>query len=154
MENFYEKSLRYALKGKNLLIFFFGTIALMFITIMLFFSRMPEVVLFPDADPNYINVVSELPVGTDITGTNEFMKQLEQDVIDYLIADGSLVLGDTNSIVESILSTVGKGDPNDFSASGSPNKALLTISFIDYELRNGASTSAIMQGISTNLLGK
>jgi multidrug efflux pump subunit AcrB len=154
MENFYEKSLRFALKGKNLLIFFFGTIALMFITIMLFFSRMPEVVLFPDADPNYINVVSELPVGTDITGTNEFMKQLEQDVIDYLIADGSLVLGDTNSIVESILSTVGKGDPNDFSASGSPNKALLTISFIDYELRNGASTSAIMQGISTNLLGK
>ncbi|MBI9067653.1 MAG: efflux RND transporter permease subunit [Salinivirgaceae bacterium] len=154
LERVYEKSLRYALKGKNLLWLFFGTIFLMILTIGLFFTSSPEVLLFPTNDPNYINIVSELPVGTDITGTNEYVKTLEDDVIDYLIADGSLVPNDSNSTVESVLATVGKGDPNDFSASASPNKALVTISFIDYELRKDKSTSEIMKRLSKHLLNK
>ena len=79
----------------------------------------PNVVLFPESDPNYVNMVVELPVGTDITGTNEFAAKLEQDVIDYLKQTRALIPGDSNSVVESILTTVGKGDPNDFSAQGS-----------------------------------
>ncbi len=152
LEKAYSRALVYALKGKNLLWFFFGTFVLMIITIILFFSSMPNVVLFPESDPNYVNMVVELPVGTDITGTNEFAAKLEQDVIDYLKQTRALIPGDSNSVVESILTTVGKGDPNDFSAQGSPNKALITISFIDYELRGEISTADIMQGISENFV--
>jgi multidrug efflux pump subunit AcrB len=154
LERAYENALRYSLKGYNLLYFFFGTIVLMLITISVFFSSMPDVLLFPDGDPNYINVVVELPVGTDITGTNEFVKTLETDITNFLIKDGVLTFNDTNSIVESILSTVGKGNPKDFTSSSSPNKALLTISFIDYELRRGVRTSKIMQNLSDYLLDR
>ncbi len=154
LESAYEKTLRFALRGKNLLLFFGGTFLLMIITIGLFFSSAPDVLLFPNSDPNYINIISELPAGTDITGTNDFVKKLEDDITNFLIANGSLVPGDTNSVVESILSTVGKGDPNDFSARATPNKALITISFIDYQYRNGKSTSKIMHDLSNHLLGK
>jgi len=154
LERAYERLLRLSLNGRNVLYFFFGTIALMMITIKVFFSSMPDILLFPNGDPNYINIVVELPVGTDITGTNEFVKTLEADITDLLIKEGALIQNDTNSVVESILSTVGKGNPRDFTSSSLPNKALLTISFIDYELRGNINTSKIMQDISDYLLGK
>lgn len=154
LENVYSKTLRFALRGKNLLLFFFGTIFLLVITIVLFFSRLPDVVLFPDSDPNYVNVLCELPVGTDITGTNDFVKGLEDDLTDFLIKDGALIPGDTNSIVESILSTVGKGDPQDFSSGTKPNQALITVSFIDFQYRNGYSTADLMSKMSKAFLGR
>ncbi|MGD9992880.1 MAG: efflux RND transporter permease subunit [Salinivirgaceae bacterium] len=154
LENIYTRSLHFALRGKNLLLFFFGTIMLLIITIILFFSRMPDVLLFPDSDPNYINIICELPVGTDITGTNQFVLDLEDDIISHLEQQGALVPGNKDaSIVESVLATVGKGDPNDFTVNTSPNKALITISFIDYEFRNGKNTAKIMQELTTYLKG-
>jgi multidrug efflux pump subunit AcrB len=154
LEKAYERALRYALKGRNLIYFFGGTILLMIITMMLFFGSSPNIILFPESDPGYINVICELPVGTDITGTNEFVFELEEDIIDFLKNEGALIANDTNSVVESILATVGKGDPNDFSSSGSPNKALVTISFIDYDLRGEISTSEIMKDLSLFLGGR
>ncbi len=154
LERAYSKVLTYALRGRNLIIFFGGTILLMFITIGLFFSRMPDVVFFPAGDPNYVNIVAELPVGTDITGTNDFVKEIEDDLYDFLIAEGVLIENDTTSIVESILSTVGQGDPNDFTSGSMPNKALITVSFIDYEFRGDVNTSDIMSAMSKEFLGK
>lgn len=160
LENIYSRTLKFALKGKRLLLFFFGTIALMILTIMLFFGSMPNVTLFPDSDPNYINVVSKLPIGTDITKTNEFVEKLENDIIDFLDPyenviknkDGKL---DTVKIVESVLTTVGKGDPMDFSAGAKPNQAIITISFIDYDLRGKQNnTSDMMAALSDHILGK
>ena len=154
LERGYEKALRFSLKGWNLMLFFFGTIILMIITISVFFSSSPDILLFPEGDPNYVNIVTELPVGTDITGTNEFVKVMEDEIINFLTAQGAIIPNDNSSIVESILSTVGKGDPQDFSSGASPNKALLTISFIDYELRNDVSTAKIMQNLSDYLLDR
>jgi len=154
LERAYEKSLRFALKGWNLILFFSGTVLLMIITIALFFTSSPNIVLFPESDPSYINIISELPVGTDITGTNDFTLKMEADIIKFLKNEGALIPNDTNSLVESILTTVGKGDPEDFSSSGSPNKALITVSFIDYDLRNGVSTSKLMSDLSTFLANR
>jgi len=154
LERVYSKVLRYALRGRNLIIFFFGTIFLMVFTMGLYFGSSPEVVFFPTGDPNYVNIVAELPVGTDITGTNNFVKELEDDLYEYLLDEGALIPNDTNSVVESILSTVGQGDPNDFSSGGSSNKALITVSFIDYEFRGDINTSDIMSGLSTKFLGR
>ncbi|MDA3893280.1 MAG: efflux RND transporter permease subunit [Salinivirgaceae bacterium] len=154
LERVYEKALRFAIKGWNLVFFFGGTILLMIITIMLFFTSSPNIVLFPDSDPGFINIVAELPVGTDITGTNDFVYKLEEDIIGFLKEEGALIPNDTTSVVESILATVGKGDPNDFSSSGSPNKALITVSFIDFDLRGEMNTSLIMRDLSDFLAGR
>ncbi len=151
LEAFYSRVLKFALRGKNLLLFFFGTLALLVITVVLFFSRMPDITLFPDADPNYINIVAKLPVGTDITGTNEFIHQLEDDVIEFLEPYKN---EKNDPITESVLTTVGKGDPMDFSGGGKPNEAIITASFIDYELRDGVNTSEIMQELSQQIMGQ
>jgi len=112
---------------------------------------MPDVTLFPDADPNYINIVAKLPVGTDITGTNEFIHQLEDDIIEFL----EPYKNEANEpITESVLTTVGKGDPMDFSAGGKPNEAIITVSFIDYEFRDNVNTSEIMQQLSQRIMGQ
>jgi multidrug efflux pump len=152
LEKVYTRAIKYALKGKRLLVFFFGTILLLVLTIMLFFSRMPDVILFPDADPNYVNVVVELPIGTDITGTNEFVNELEDDIILFL-APYKNDLGEP--ITESLLTTVGRGDPMDFSGGNKPNQAILTISFIDYEFRGKEiRTSEIMRNLSDQFINK
>ncbi len=152
LESVYSRALRFALRGKNLLLFFGGTVALLIITVMLFFSRMPDITLFPDSDPNYVNVVVALPVGTDITGTNNFVHILEDDIIDYLKPYKNK---EGEPIVESVLTTVGKGDPMDFSGGAKPNQAILTISFIDYELRGDENnTSDIMRKLSEHINGK
>ncbi len=145
LEKFYSRILKFALKGKNLLFFFGGTIALLIITIMLFFSSMPNIVLFPDADPNYINIVCKLPSGTDITGTNDFIKSLESDVIDFF---DQYKNDNGEPITESVLTTVGKGDPMDFSAGSKANEAIITVSFIDYDLRGKISTADMMREYS------
>ncbi len=152
LEKVYTRVIKYALKGRRLLVFFFGTLLLLVLTIMLFFSRMPDIILFPDADPNYVNVVVELPIGTDITGTNDFVNQLEDDIILFL-APYKNDLGEP--ITESLLTTVGKGDPMDFSGGNKPNQAILTISFIDYEFRGKEiRTSEIMRNLSDQFMNK
>jgi multidrug efflux pump subunit AcrB len=145
LEVFYEKFLRFALRGKNPLWFFAGTFGLFLFAIFLWGVRQPEVLFFPNNDPNYINVICELPIGTDIRTTDEFIYKLENDVTQFLEPD--------TDIVESILTTVGKGDPNDFSTGPQPQKALITISFVDYVYRNGKNTSKIMRELTDQIVG-
>ena len=152
LENIYSRSLKFALRGKNLLIFFGGTIFLLILTIMLFFGSMPQVDLFPNSDPNYINIVAELPTGTDITGTNSFMNDFEDDVIEFFKPFKN---EEGTPIVESVLTTVGKGDPQDFSSGAKPSQAIITVSFIDYELRGKENnTSEMMRKFSEHISGK
>ncbi|MFC2151795.1 efflux RND transporter permease subunit [Bacteroidota bacterium] len=151
LERVYSRVIKFALKGKNLLLIFFGTIALLIITVMLFFSRMPDITLFPDADPNYVNIVAKLPTGTDITGTNEFIHQLEDDIIEFLEPFKN---EKGEPLTESILTTVGKGDPMDFSAGSKPDEAIITVSFIDFEFRGDVNTSDIMRKLSDKIMGK
>ncbi len=159
LESVYSRALHFALRGKNLLIFFGGTIVLLIITIILFFGSFPDVTLFPDADPNYINIVSELPIGTDIEKTNRFVEKLEDDIISFFEPYETYQKNDTGGIdtlkiVESVLTTVGKGDPSDFSAGAKPNQAIITVSFIDFELRGKENTSDMMAELSDHVLGK
>lgn len=146
LEGFYEKTLRYSLRRRNPLWFFLGTFGLLIFTIVLMGIRKPEVLFFPTSDPNYINVICELQIGTDIRTTDAFVSKLEEDVTNYLKPD--------SDIIESILTTVGKGDPNDFSSGAQPQKALITISFVDYQNRGGKNTSKIMRGLTEKIVGQ
>ncbi|MFC2115603.1 efflux RND transporter permease subunit [Bacteroidota bacterium] len=150
LEKIYLRTLQYTLRGKRPLWFFIGTIGLMFFTMVLFGIRQPQVTFFPMNAPNYINVIAEFPIGTDITETDRFMReQLEEDIF--------RLIEPHREIVKSVLTTVGQGgeeDLSNMSIAGTPHKALSTITFVDYEFRKGADTRAIMREISEELIGK
>jgi multidrug efflux pump subunit AcrB len=150
LERIYTRSLIFALSKRRPMWFFIGTIGLLFFTLILFGIRSPQVNFFPVNAPNYINIVAELPIGTDISETDRFMKeQLEEDV--FTLIEPYL------DIVKSVLTTVGKGgeeDLSNMSVGGTPYKALTTITFVDYEYRKKNDTRAIMREISESLIGK
>lgn len=147
LERVYTKVLKFALSGYNLIFFFFGTILLMVLTMGWYFSSNPKILFFPENEPSYINILAELPVGTDINATDTFMVKMEEDVRD--------ILGERKEIVESILTNVGTGavleDGGGSGQGARPNKGLITINFEDFEFRGDYKTSSIMRDLSDQL---
>lgn len=149
LENLYLKFLKFALRKRNPYFFILGTFFLLILTISFLGIRQPKVLFFPEGDPKYINILTELPIGTDITTTDRFMMQLEDKIFE--------ILTPYEKLVESLLTNVGTGSnsENDFFAVGkTPHKGRITVTFVDYEHRNGISTSDIMKEISHNIIGK
>lgn len=145
IESGYSRTLRYSLKGWRPVWFFLGTFGLLIFTIILFIIRTPDVKFFPTNDPNYINIVAELPIGTDISATDSVMKIIEADI--------DRLLEPNKHIVKSVLVTIGTGDPNEWSLFGDQvNKALTTITFVDFKERGGINTTEIMQTLNNDLL--
>ena len=142
------KILTYGLRGFKPYLFLFGTMALLVITIVFLDYRQPKTTLFPDTDPNYINIIAELPVGTDIEATNEFIKILEAKI--------SEVIEPYKNAVKSVVSIVGEGAiaENEFNSGFNPAKGLLTVTFYEYEKREGVNTAQVMREISEEIIGK
>ena len=143
LENAYEKQLRFALKGKMVLVYFFGTIAVLIGSLTYYAINDPEVVLFPDIDPQTVYVTMELPLGTSIDKTDEVSLQVESKIKE--------ILQPYMGVVKSITTNVGSGKAGMFENSTSPNKSLTTISFVEYVLRDGVNTADIMKIIVDNL---
>jgi len=147
LENAYLKLLEFALRRKNPVKFFIGTFVTLILVVMFLGARKPDVLFFPDNDPDYINVRAEMPVGTDIKATDSLMNIVEEDIIEYL--------DPYSKVVESVLTTVGSGAAEGFVTAGdSPNVGLTTVSFVDFEFRGDVNTSEIMAGLSDELIGK
>ena len=67
------------------------------------------------------------------------------------------VLKPYGEVVESLLTNVGTGSnsESDFLAIGeTPHKGRITVTFVDYEYRNGLSTSELMKEIGNEVIGK
>jgi multidrug efflux pump subunit AcrB len=114
----------------------------MVFAIWLFFSRQPQIALFPSTDPDYLYVFIEQPIGVDIEETNELTKHIEEEIV--------RILQPYEQAVESFIAQVGEGasDPNTISGEqATPNKAMITISFVEYEYRDGVKTYDVMEEI-------
>jgi multidrug efflux pump len=148
LELFYLNILKFWLKGKRPFFLVVGTFGLLVAMVIFYVVRAPNVVLFPVNEPNFINVFAELPIGTDITATNDFMHRLEDKI--YKTIDPY------KPIVESVLTTVGKGvvGQNEFSTTNTPNKGMTTITFVDYRYRRGIDTSGVLKLLGAQLVGK
>lgn len=150
IESLYSKVLLFALRGKNPAFFFGGTVMTLILSFMLMGIVPPNVVFFPANLPKYVNVFIEFPVGTDIETTNQFSKRIEARVLELMEPH--------QDIVESIIGKVGQdtSDPNDpsaFGAKDTPNKARITVNFVEYQYRNGKDTNEIMEEIRSDLTG-
>ncbi|MCK5856718.1 MAG: efflux RND transporter permease subunit [Bacteroidales bacterium] len=148
LENIYLKVLDWALSGWKPRFLIIGSFVLLFATIKFYQMRDIPVRLFPNNEPHFINVMVELPLGTDIDVTNEFMRKVENRI--------SEVTKNDTSIIESILTTVGKGvvGENEMPFGNTPQKGMTTIAFIDYELRDGISTNDILKDVSHEFTDK
>lgn len=161
MENWYEKVLRSVFKGKRPIAYFFGTIGLLFFSIVMMIVFTPKVVFFPANMPNYVNVFIEAPIGTDIETVNETTKDLEEKILNYVSQfeveeERNGVKHRFNYLIESVIAQVGAGtsDPNEGpSMAATPNKARITVSFVQFQHRRGVSTNKVMDEIRELMAG-
>ncbi|MCK5702944.1 MAG: efflux RND transporter permease subunit, partial [Cyclobacteriaceae bacterium] len=146
LENGYSQTIRFALKERMPYLFFGGTFALLILSIMWFGASQPKVALFPESEPNYINIFIEKPIGIDIEETNAFTRKIEDEIVE--------LLEPYEDAIESFIAQVGEGagDPNQMpTGEETPNKSMVTISFVEYEYRNGVDTRKVMEEIRQEL---
>lgn len=148
LEEFYLKTIKFSLKGKRPVKIITGTFILLILTMIFFGIRNPKVEFFPVNEPSFVNIMAELPIGSDINATNEIMSKLEEKVFKVIEPD--------KEMVKSVLTTIGKGvvGENEFPMGNTPNKGMITVSFVDYEFRHGKLTSEIMKKLGKVILGK
>jgi multidrug efflux pump subunit AcrB len=142
LENTYEKTLNFALHGRMPYLFLGGTFLLLILSLVLLGIRAPKILFFPDNQPALINVFIENPIGTDTEATNNFVASMEDELIK--------VLEPYNDVIESVITQVGQGtgDQSEGPAiANTPHKAKITISFVEYQFRQGINTNDAMEDI-------
>ncbi len=126
------------------------TLGVLIFSMVLFSVRKPNVVFFPQGDPNNIFVYVKLPVGTDPVYTNSIMRRVEKKV--------DAVLGKNNPVIESIITnvTIGVTDPQDQDQNSYPNRGKIAINFVRFGQRNGESTGkylSLLQNLKWDIPG-
>ncbi len=157
LERGYHRVISFSLRKYNPVFMMVGAVVLFIGSIMLFVSSQPNVALFPENYPAYVNVFIELPIGTDIAETNSFTYRVEKRIVKMLNEtkeEGIPYM----EVVEAVTTQVGEGttDPNQGAGGGSqssPNKARINISFLMYNDRQGVNTSHIMASIQKEVQG-
>ena len=137
---FYERTLRYTLRGNRAVYMLVSMIALFFFTIFLTSVVKPKVLFFPDNDPNNVFVYVKMPGGTDQTVTDSVTRIAEKLVYKSI--------GKNNPDVESIISNVTIGvEEEGFATAGKPyNKGKISVNFVEHKLRTtGISTTQYME---------
>lgn len=159
LESSYEHFLTFALKGRRPLGFFFGTLALLFLSFVLMAVFPPKVDFFPVNEPNYVNVFISHPIGTDINVTNETTLAVEEKlsgkngILNAYLEDTVGVPSDER-LIRSIISQVGEGtsDPSAGVQMGNtPHKARITVNFTEFQHRKGIMTSDVLREIQEGL---
>lgn len=145
MMDAYDRLLRWAVTGNRPRNLLWGTIGLLFFSIILFGVAGPKVVFFPDNEPNSINVYARLPIGTSVGYTDSIAKEIEKRVVK--------VLGENNPDVESIVTNVAFQASEDMFDGGiiTSNKAKVTVNFVEYRYRKDRKTSRYLNPITEAL---
>lgn len=138
VQNTYARFLNVALKYPVMMLA--SVTILLFVSLGVTASRKANIVLFPQAEPNFIFVYLNMPVGTDVKVTDSLTRVMERKVVE--------VVGDNNPIVESISANVALNASEDqFDRSATSNKGKVGVAFVEFGKRNGVSTKAYMDKI-------
>ncbi len=150
LEKVYLATLRIALRRRNAFYVILATFVLLILATAFYFGSSPRVIFFPSGDPKYINVLVELPLGTDIKATDSAILVIEDKVFELLESD--------KQIVKSVLTNVGKGAVSEnegFSGrGGGPNRAMITVSFVNFEDRGNLSSADVLKRLGDSLIGR
>jgi multidrug efflux pump subunit AcrB len=98
-----------------------------------------------------VYVYLKLPVGTDVRHTNDVIRDLEERVYGVL----GMKDGKKNPLVESVITNVavGASDPNSGDRSTRAELARIQVSFVEYEHRDGQSTTPYLDAIRKVIKG-
>ena len=149
LEDYYLKVLNWALKGNMPSYLLGGGFILLIATFVFFGNSGSKMLFFPENQPRYLNITMKLPIGTDIDSTNLFA--------DYIDKKVNRIIEKDSAILKSVLTIVGRGavGEREQTFGNSPEKALITITFIDFDKRGEHRPSTeIMQELSDSLVGK
>ena len=149
LERRYSRILNWALRGRQPLKLLAGTFGLLIFSIVFFALMKPNVEFFPVNEPKYINVFLEMPEATDVVATDSLARIVEQKV--------TTILEPYQHALSSVLTNVGAGtsDPNEMGGANgiTPNKARITINFVEFKYRDGVITGDVMKELSASLVG-
>ncbi|UYQ92313.1 efflux RND transporter permease subunit [Chitinophaga horti] len=147
VQNWYKRQVERSLVGWRPVKILLLTFGLLVFSIILTMVRSPKVVFFPQADPNFIYAYLELPNGTDQQYTDSITGIVEKRIVG--------VVGKDNPLVKSIISNVavGAGDPSQMDQSVQPHKGKVTVAFVEFGQRNGASTVEYLDKIRAAVKG-
>lgn len=160
MEDMYEKTLRFTLRGKNPYLLVVSTFALLVLSFVLFGwsvgTGRTSINFFPDNKPNQIIVYIEYPEGTDIEKTNAVTQDIEKRM--YAILNSEQYKdGDYNFMVESAVAQVGEGAGNPYtdgaSAAEMPNRGKITVTLREFKYRRGQDSEELRAKIQSDLRG-
>jgi multidrug efflux pump subunit AcrB len=140
LERRYHKFLEFGLTGSNAYKFVFGTFGLLLVSFVVFGIAQPNVLFFPENQPNQAIVYIEYPEGTDIEKTNQMTATIEQQVFDVLDTYKYTKDGESyNYMAESIISQVGEGAGNPQTDGASqnemPHRGKVTVLFREFKYR-------------------
>ena len=160
LENWYERNLARAFRGKRPYFIVFFTGFLLIASIVGFvgsvIAQRTKIEFFPDNTPNQIIVYIEYPQGTSIEKTNAITKEIEERVYKTLNSKEYVDNG-YNFLVESAVSQVGEGAGNPQTDGGStaemPHKGKITASMREYKYRRGEDSEMLRQKVQKSLKG-
>ncbi|HZW77786.1 MAG TPA: efflux RND transporter permease subunit [Flavobacteriaceae bacterium] len=154
LENFYEKSLKYALKGRRAYFFLGGTILMLFISFALVGIIQPKVLFFPENEPNQIITYIEYPQSTDIEKTNALTKEIEERIYQVVAKYDD---NGYNYMVENAISQVGQGAGNPMTDGGQsgdmPQRGKVTLSMREFQYRRGVKSSDVLEEVRQAVKG-
>ena len=154
MEEKYKVFLAKILTKKNSWIALVSIIGMLFFSFILLGIFPRKVLFFLDNIPNQVIAYIEYPQGTTIEKTNTATLFVEKQIIGILqkYVDPKT---DKNFLAESIVAQVGKGAGNPNvdagSASETPFKGKVTVSFSEFKFREGINTSDILDEIRSKV---
>jgi len=159
-ENWYERRLRFALRGRNAYFILVEQFYYLIVSFMLFGASLgsgrTKVDFFPDNKPNQIIVYIEYPEGTAIEKTNQITKDIESRVYEVLNAPKYMDQG-YNFMTESAVSQVGEGAGNPQTDGGSnaemPHRGKITASMREYKYRRGLDSEKLRLEVQKALKG-
>jgi multidrug efflux pump subunit AcrB len=145
LERIYEKVLSFSLRGKNVYVMFFSTFALLFFSIYLMKLFPPNILFFPESEPEQVYIYTEYPIGTAIEKTNALTLDLERKILDYIKQYQDKETGE-NYLVKSVIAQIGEGagDPMQGNQGITPNKSRITLDFTEFVDRRGAKTTKVL----------
>ncbi|HMM11206.1 MAG TPA: efflux RND transporter permease subunit [Bacteroidales bacterium] len=150
IERAYLATLRIALRRRNAFYVILATFLLLLLATGFYFGTNPKVIFFPSGDPKYINVLVELPLGTDIKATDSAIRVVEDKVFELIEPE--------KPIIKSVLTNVGKGAMSQNEGfrgrGGGPNRAMITVSFVNFEDRNNMSSADVLKRLGDSLIGR
>ncbi|MGE5356105.1 MAG: efflux RND transporter permease subunit [Deltaproteobacteria bacterium] len=143
----YDSQLRFFLKRNNSWWLTLCVFLLLFFSFYIVGVKKPQVVFFPDNQPNNIFVMVRMPVGTDQKVTDSVTSIVEKRIIK--------VLGKNNPDIESVISNVAlnAGDQMGFDRSVTSEKGKVSINFVEYKYRKNKKTSNYLDDIRKVIKG-